>query len=172
MTILKTKRLVLRPIRRGDEPSFVKYLNNKRVNRYLVLPPFPYTMKHARAWVELNIKNDKKKKKAEVVFVIENADGFVGAIGLHGISGHKCALGYWIAEPFWGHGFATEAARAMTKFGFKTLNLRRIAASTRLPNKASMKVLEKCGYKKEGHLRKALLKDGRFHDLYLFSKIN
>lgn len=172
MTILKTKRLTLRPIQRGDEPYFAKYLNNWRVSRYLALPPFPYTMKHARAWVELNIKNDKKKKNTDVVFVIENASEIVGCIGLHGISGHKGELGYWIAEPFWGYGFATEAARVMTKFGFKALGLRRITASTRLPNKASMKVLMKCGFKKEGHLRKALCRRGRFHDLYLFSKIN
>lgn len=172
MTILKTKRLILRPIQRGDEPCFAKYLNNWRVSRYLALPPFPYTMRHAKAWVDLNIKNDKKKKKTDIVFVIETTDGFVGLIGLHGISGHKGELGYWIAEPFWGYGFATEAARVMTKFGFKTLGLRRITATTRIPNKASMKVLVKCGFEKEGHLRKALLRGGRFYDLYLFSKIN
>lgn len=142
MTILKTKRLILRPIRRGDEPFFVKYLNNKRVHRFFALPPFPYTMKHARAWVDINIKKQQKKKKSDIVFVIEREKVFVGAIGLHRISGHKGELGYWIA------------------------------ASTRPPNKASMKVLVKCGYKKEGHLRKVLLKGGRLYDLYLFSKIN
>jgi RimJ/RimL family protein N-acetyltransferase len=91
--------------------------------------------------------------------------------GIHKIRGHKCELGYWIAEPFWGRGLATEAVRAVTGYAFSKLKLVRLMAAAYLSNRRSMRVLKKCGFKKEGFLRKSVLKDGRFYDVYLFAKI-
>ncbi len=169
--VIKTKRLVLRPIKKGDELHFTKHLNNINVSRHLATPPYPYTMRHAKAWVRLNLKNNRKRRKTDVVFVIEHGKEFVGVTGLHKIRGHKCELGYWIAEPFWGHGFATEAIKAVTRFAFNELKLVRLMAAAFIPNRRSMRVLKKCGFKKEGRLRKSVLKKKRFYDVYLFSKI-
>lgn len=168
---INTKRLVLRPIKKGDELHFAKHLNNINVSRHLSTPPYPYAMKHAKAWVRLNLKNNRKRRKTDVVFVIEYDKKFVGVTGLHKIHGHRCELGYWIAEPFWGQGFATESTKAVTKFAFDELKLVRIVAAAFILNKRSMRVLRKCGFKKEGHLRKAILKKKRFYDVHLFAKI-
>ena len=80
-------------------------------------------------------------------------------------------IGYWIGEPYWGRGIATAAARGLTAFGFERLALRRIEAPIYAPNKASMRVLEKCGYVCEGIMRDAVIKNGQLLDAHLYARL-
>ena len=82
---------------------------------------------------------------------------------------HSAELGYWLGKPFWGRGIITEAARAITAYGFETLGLTRIYAHVDSDNGASARVLEKAGYQREGLLRKAVLKKGELVDYLLFA---
>jgi [ribosomal protein S5]-alanine N-acetyltransferase len=172
MDIIKTRRLVLRPVRRGDEPFLVKYMNERMLSRGLLTPPFPYSRKAARQWVEENRKNNRKRKNKKFrAFVIEKDGEPVGSAGLHNISGHRCELGYWIGRPFWGQGIASEAAKALVDYGLNKLGFIRISAGVYPWNKASVRVAQKSGLKKEGHLRKALKKGNRYLDVYIFAKV-
>ena len=74
-----------------------------------------------------------------------------GAVGLQIADAHRHAeLGYWIGVPFWGKGYATEAASAAVAFGFDMLRLNRIYAHHFAGNTASQRVLEKIGMRHEG----------------------
>jgi RimJ/RimL family protein N-acetyltransferase len=73
-------------------------------------------------------------------------------------------LGYWIGVPYWGCGYATEAARAMIQYGFDVLKLNRIQASHFANNPQSGRVLRKIGMQHEGCLRQHYLKWGEYVD--------
>jgi RimJ/RimL family protein N-acetyltransferase len=74
-------------------------------------------------------------------------------------------LGYWIGVPYWGKGYATEAANAVVEFGFGTLHLNRIFAHHFAGNTGSGKVLEKIGMRHEGQFRQHIRKWDKFIDI-------
>ena len=78
-------------------------------------------------------------------------------------------LGYWIGVPYWGRGYATEAAREVVKYGFEKVQLNRIFAAHFKHNPASGKVLQKIGMKYEGCMRQNILKWGDFIDVEVYS---
>jgi RimJ/RimL family protein N-acetyltransferase len=99
-------------------------------------------------------------------FAITIRDELCGGIGLQVERIHNHAdLGYWIGVPYWGRGYATEAAAALVQYGFETLNLHRIQASVFAGNHASARVLLKIGMCLEGRLREHVCKWETFYDL-------
>jgi RimJ/RimL family protein N-acetyltransferase len=96
----------------------------------------------------------------------------VGCIGLRVDFLHsRGELGYWIGVPYWGRGYATEAARRLVGFAFDTLGLNRVHASCFSRNRASARVLEKAGLVREGVLRRHVRRFGRFEDLTLYGLV-
>jgi len=171
MIIIKSKKFILRPFKKGDEASLQKHINNKIIARNTLRIPYPYKLKDARWWINRNLKLDKKKEKREINFAIEIDGDVVGGIGLDKIYGHCAEIGYWLGEKYWGRGIITEATKLVTKYGFDKLKLRRIYAFAFTWNKASAGVLENNGFKYEGKLRKHIKKGNKFFDDLLFAKV-
>jgi len=171
MTIIHSKKFILRPYKKRDEVSLRNSINNKKIYRNTLVIPYPYTSKHAKEWIEKNLKEGRKKKPAMVNFAIDIDGEVAGAVGFHKIEGHKAEIGYWLAEKYWGQGIMTEAVKLATKFGFKKLKLKRIYATVFPSNKASMYVLEKNNYNFEGILRKYHKKDNKFLDAHFYAKV-
>ncbi len=71
--------------------------------------------------------------------------------------------------PYWGQGFATEASRAVVRFGLETLGLNRLYAHHMARNPASGRVLERIGMQREGVLRRRVRKWGRFEDVVIYA---
>jgi [ribosomal protein S5]-alanine N-acetyltransferase len=167
---IQLAKSLLREWRRGDEPSLVRHANNRNVwiNLRDVFP-YPYTTADARSWIRLATTNG-----FNLVFAID-VDGFaVGAIGLRpgdDIHRHSAEIGYWLGEEYWNRGIITEAVIAMTEYAFKTIKMTRIHAEVFLWNTASMRVLEKAGYLREGVLRKSVYKDRQWVDEVVYAKI-
>lgn len=160
----------LREWRRGDEPSLVRHANNRKV--WINLRdsfPFPYTPADAKGWIRL-----ASTDAINQVFAID-VDGFaVGAIGLKpGEDVHRVGaeIGYWLGEEFWNRGIATEAINAVVDYGFKTLDLVRVHAEVFEWNTASMRVLEKAGFVREGVLAKSAIKDRKVIDQVLYARV-
>ena len=129
--------------------------------------PHPYTRADAEAWVALQSGRDPVEH-----FAVCDAAGPIGGAGLTTRAGelrHSAEIGYWLGRPFWGCGIATAAANVLTAYGFETLGLIRIDARVRTGNAASVRVLEKAGYQREGLLRRAALKDGAPVDHLLYA---
>jgi [ribosomal protein S5]-alanine N-acetyltransferase len=166
MTVLNSEKiggLFLRPWSTKDRDSIVKYANNRNVSINLRDRfPYPYTLKDADYWIEI-----ANSHRPICNFAIE-ADGHaVGGIGLVlGEDVFRCTaeLGYWIGEPFWGRGIATEAVKLATEYGFSQFNLVRIHAGAFSSNPASARVLEKAGYLLEARMRKSIIKEGKILD--------
>jgi [ribosomal protein S5]-alanine N-acetyltransferase len=130
--------------------------------------PHPYEQGVAEEWIAGQEAAWSSGERL-VLAVTTQADGLVGAIGLHFASEHQRAeLGYWIGVPYWGRGYATEAAAALLSFAFGDLGLRRVVAHHFSRNPASGRVLQKLGMRHEGSLRDHVLKWGAFEDLEIY----
>jgi ribosomal-protein-alanine N-acetyltransferase len=98
-----------------------------------------------------------------------DADMLLGTVSLRRYARDRRAeLGYWLAQPAWGHGFATEAAQGAVDFGFRELGLARIYAQVLADNRASLRVLDKLGMVNEGVKRQHVAKARRLHDVVLY----
>lgn len=171
MVTLKSRRFVLRPFRRGDEESLQANINNPNIYRYTLHIPYPYTMKDAREWVDSNLKSRKDSDGSRIHFALDMGGEVVGSIGLTNIDGHKAEVGYWLAEKHWNKGIMPKALSLVEKYAFGEMGLRRIYAKVFEPNKRSVRALEKSGYSLEGEMRKEIVKDGKYYDVLLYSKV-
>jgi len=170
---IPSKKITIRPYRKGDERSLQKSANNKAVARYMSTLPSPYRIKDAKEWVVKCLKEYKEKKQNGINMAIVNEDRqIIGGIGLSNIEkNHKAEIGYWLNETYWGKGIITIAVRALTTFGFEKLKLKRLYAHVFSQNKASMRVLEKAGYKREGVLKKHHKKNTKYYDSTIYAKL-
>jgi RimJ/RimL family protein N-acetyltransferase len=158
----------LRPWREGDEESLVRHANNRAVWRNLRdLFPHPYTRADAESWIETSSAADPVTN-----FAIDVDGAAVGAIGValkDDVFRRSAEIGYWLGEEYWGRGIVSEAVRAMTDYAFANWDLCRIYAGVFEWNPASMRVLEKAGYKFEGRMHKAVIKDGESIDELIYA---
>lgn len=166
-----TESITLRRFRRGDDAAIVRYANNPRIYRATVAMPYPYVRKHAREWIEMCRQEMTRTRPGLMSFAIDFQGEAIGCVGLSDIEGHKAAIGYWLAEPYWGRGIMTRSVRMTTEFGFDEVGLVRLYAHIFPFNTASARVLEKNGYEVEGRMRKETEKDGSFHDMILYSAV-
>jgi len=171
MVVIKTGKFVLRPYRKGDGESLAKNINDKTIARSTLRIPYPYTLKDAKEWVRKNLKESRKKKPAEINFVVDINGEVAGGIGLSEIKDHQAEIGFWVTRKHRNKGITTLALRKVTKYGFEKIKLKRIYACVFPFNKASMKILKKNGYKLEGVLRKDIKKGNKLLDNYLFAKV-
>lgn len=144
---IATRRLVLRAPIRGDVPKLVKLADNPSISRWLSRLPSPYTRADAVAFVEIFAQRADERP-----FVITLDDALIGIVGFSFRDGRPPELGYWLGEPFWGGGYATEAVRGLIDAAHGTGLYGLIAARCLVDNLASAKVLEKAGFKKTGKI--------------------
>ena len=160
--------LNLRGFNKQDIEPLVLYLNNANVTRFLTSRiPQPYTVADAQWWVNAGSKEGIAK-------AIEVNGRFVGTIGVTAgeyDNFRSAEIGYWLAEQYWGKGVATGAVMQMTKYVFLNTEIIRLYAPIFHPNKASIRVLEKCGYQLEGVFNKALYKNEVFFDEHIYAKV-
>lgn len=164
--VLETQRLILRPWEESDIPELVPLIGAREVAVTTLRIPHPYREEHAREFIRTEAKQNEQRLSIRL-----RSDGnLCGGVGLHPSPGHQHAeLGYWLGVPFWGRGYATEAAAAVVRYGFEQLQLHRIFASHFEGNVASQRVLQKLGMRHEGCLRQHILKWGQFLDLQLYA---
>lgn len=132
--------------------------------------PHPYPDGAAEAWIGTHAAAWASGRGAHYAVTDATGGALVGAVSLALTPAHAGAeLGYWIAEPAWDRGYATEAAAALCAYAFATLGVHRIQARHFAVNPASGRVMQKLGMRHEGTLRAAVRKDGRFKDLALYA---
>jgi RimJ/RimL family protein N-acetyltransferase len=152
----------------SDLDAIVKYANNYNVSRLLRDQfPHPYTRFDAEAWLM-----ESCNQEIETNFAIANHTELIGGIGIvrqTDVNRFSAEIGYWIAEPFWGKGIVTNALKIFTDYVFRNFEINRIFANVFEGNTASERVLLKAGYKKEAMLRKAVCKEKKFLDEYIYA---
>lgn len=168
---MKTEKVELRKLKLSDKTQLAKLANNKKIwDNVRDRMPYPYTERNAEEFIQLQTNSD-----TEIVFGIAYNDKLCGVIGLilqQDVYCKSAEIGYWIGEPFWGNGITTKAVGLITEYGFQELKLIKIFAGIFEYNIASMIVLEKNGYKKEGISEKAVFKNSQIWDEHRYCKLN
>lgn len=157
----------LRPWRIEDAPSLAKHANNINVSSNLRDAfPFPYTLGHAVNWVETVSRQEQSLVSA--IEIDGEAVGGVGVIPLSDVYRTTAEIGYWLSEQYWNKGVMSEVIPALTGFIFSQSDIIRVQARIFESNPASMRVLEKCGFRPEAVHRKAVIKHDRIMDEYMW----
>jgi len=168
---LKTRNIELRSFKEADAVQIAALANNKNISQNLRDGfPHPYTLQDAENFLQKYIYQNTVS-----IFAIEHNGVYVGNIGLvpgQDVYRRSAELGYFIGEPYWNKGIATLAVNLITDYGFNKLGLIRIYSGVFEYNASSQRVLEKCGFKREGISRKAILKKNKIWDEFRYAKIN
>lgn len=144
--VLETERLVLRAPRLADAPTIARLVSDRRIAENTARVPYPYRLADAVDWITAASGDPRDE-----VLLITLRDGTVaGACGLEWREAPNPEIGCWLGVPFWGHGYATEAVRALIDQAFGDLGHEAVEAGARTSNAASRRVLEKCGFQWTG----------------------
>lgn len=146
--ILETSRLVLRRPTRADAARLADLADDPGVAENLSTLPHPYGLDDAVAYID-NTEIDATRINLGV-YLKGEGDGFIGTVSLMPRDGERFVVGYWVGRPFWGRGYATEATQALVDLAFGTLGADAVAATARVTNGSSRRVLEKCGFQFAG----------------------
>jgi RimJ/RimL family protein N-acetyltransferase len=159
---------VLKPWTQDDLKCLVKYANNPNIARFMKDAfPNPYTEQDGLAFIN-KFSHDVPVR----VFAIHVKGEAAGGIGIHpqgDIMQLNAELGYWLAEPYWGNGIISRAIDEIVPYGFKNFKINRIYARPFSSNKASQRVLEKCGFRLEATIQASFLKNGEVLDELIYA---
>jgi RimJ/RimL family protein N-acetyltransferase len=150
--VIETRRLRLRAPEPCDLDAITQLAAEFDVAKMLVRMPHPYRYEDAEEFLDRAMAHDPTRER---VFLIEHEDqGPVGMMGFHPNEDDRFAeFGYWIGKPFWGRGFATEAAQAALNWASRSWGRRALTASHFADNPASGAVLSKSGFLYTGEVR-------------------
>ncbi|MBD2753958.1 GNAT family N-acetyltransferase [Spirosoma validum] len=160
----------LRPWRLSDADTLVEHANNWAIwlnlrDRF----PHPYTQADADWWVKF-----ASETTPTTILAIAVDGEAVGTIGMEihtDIERCSAEVGYWLSEQHWRKGIMTAALRAFTTYAFDQFDLTRLYAVPFVRNEASVRILEKVGYQREGLMRRSVIKDGVVLDQFLYAYV-
>ncbi len=168
--ILSDSVVTLRPLSIADKFRLVEIANNKNISANLRDGfPNPYTLANAESF----IANVSKADPPEVFAIVWNGE-YVGNIGLHkgtDVYRKSAEVGYFLGEPYWNKGIMPRAVNLICDYGFRELDIVRIHAGIFEFNPSSMRVLEKCGFRREAIFKNAVFKNGKICDEYRYVKL-
>jgi ribosomal-protein-alanine N-acetyltransferase len=166
---LATERLILRDVRVSDAADVLVFRGDPIVQRFDD-PPI-HTLEEAAAFI--NEVHEEYQAGEGIVWAVVPVveDTVVGLVGFHGWDRYhrRAEAGYGLARAYWGQGIASEALRAILRFGFKHMDLNRVFARTIADNHESVRLLERLGFQREGTQRAHSWEDDEtFHDSAIY----
>lgn len=140
---IKTRRLVLRALVDSDAPHLARLAGDWDVARMTARIPFPYSEALAREWMAT-------LAPGEFVRAVTYQGALVGAVGYVPTDDGAAEIGYWIGRPWWGRGFASEAAQALVHHCFAKAGFKKLTCCHFDDNHASARVIEKLSFRPSG----------------------
>ena len=162
------EEITLRYQQVGDARRFVEILNNLN---FLYFPARPESIEAEKGFLRKNIQGRKEGHGFHYSILLNGR--VVGTVGItiDPKRPYLAEIGYFVDEAYWGRGIASRAVVMAERIAFEEKNIVRIEILMVKKNKASIRVAEKCGYKKEGIAKKKLLLFGKYEDAYVYAKI-
>jgi [ribosomal protein S5]-alanine N-acetyltransferase len=166
--VLQTQRLVLRELQPGDAEALFLFYSDEEVMRYYDAPMTG--LEQVQRSIAAHRRRFENNEGIRWGITIKGAKNIVGNCGFYRDNYSQYAiLSYVLARPYWGKGLMTEALQAIIAFGFDHYQRHRIEAHVAIPNLASLRVLQKLGFKKEGFLRQRFYENRQFHDEWVLA---
>ena len=167
---MRADGFTLRPLRDSDTPRVAELANNRKIwsnvrDRF----PHPYTLADAEMF-----RTTAREHTPPAILAIASGEALVGMVGLEfrdDVHRKVGEVGYWVGEPYWGQGIATQALAAFSEYAFRSFDLVRLEAFVYHTNVAWTRVLEKAGFEFEGRLRSRVLKDGELLDDLVYARL-
>jgi RimJ/RimL family protein N-acetyltransferase len=167
--VLATSRLTLRPFVPADAADVRRLAGDRAVADTTLNIPHPYEAGMAEAWIAAHPMLFARGENLVLAIGLPQTP-VIGAISLRFSIEHAHAeLGYWIGVPYWGQGYATEAARAIVAHAFDAEPTHRVYAQHVSRNQASGRVMQKIGMRHEGRLRDHVRRWDRFEDVEVYA---
>ncbi len=164
-------RVAVRAWRRDDADALARHANHPDVSRFLRDRfPYPYSYQDAVHFLDVLVPSAPHEFRA-----IDVDGEAVGGIGIHpGQDVHRRSgeLGYWLAPAFWRRGIMAAVVKAYVRERMVAGDLLRIAAVVYDTNTASARLLERCGFVREGTMRRAVFKHGAVTDAHLYAYVD
>jgi len=159
----------LRPWRPTDLDSLVANASDESVSRGLRDRfPYPYTGNDGRAWLARAVDESDR------AWAVEIDGNAVGGVSLHrgsDVHRYSAELGYWLGQRYWGRGIMTKVIATFADRAMEAFPLYRVFATVYVNNPASARVLEKCGFEREGVQKSAVVKRGELLDLFVYARV-
>ena len=165
-------QIYIRPFRIGDAADLAATLNNTNVQDNLKDGfPYPYAEADASGYIQSVLFAERDTRYDFAIVADDRVVGSVGVFRLVNIYRYTAELGYYIAEPYWGKGIATEAVRQACAYIFDQTDILRLYAECFAHNAASCRVLENSGFQYEGLLRQNAVKNSTVLDMKIYGRL-
>ncbi|GIN87134.1 ribosomal-protein-serine acetyltransferase [Heyndrickxia sporothermodurans] len=161
---IKSERLLIREFQVNDWEAVHEYTSDSLVMKYI--PEGVFSEEDAKDFVNKNVGENAKNYPV----ILKEEDKLIGHIVFHKYFGeHTYEIG-WVFNPkYYNKGYASEAAKAVLKYGFEELKLHRIIATCQPQNPPSYRVMEKIGMRREGYFKKCIPHDNEWWDEYYYA---
>jgi len=169
---LSTKELTLRKLSLRDTPSIYEKFYKPEILKWIFFQPHKgFSLEDQKKWVKKTLSQVKAHKSYVFGITLPGNNEIIGIIGLEKINweNKNAQIGYWIAKEHWGQGLIPKAVKEILRFGFKKAKIHKVYGAVFAENIKSQKVLEKCGFTKEGITRHATYRFRRWHDKIRYS---
>jgi RimJ/RimL family protein N-acetyltransferase len=168
---IRTERLILREFDPGDFAAVHAYGSDPQVTRYMRWGPNTEADTHEALARAVANQDERPRTEYNLAIVDPHRALVIGSVGLHPFdpANRTMETGYCLRPDAWGHGFASEASRALVGAAFAALHLHRVIATCDARNLASAHVLEKLGMRREGHFRRDLEIRGAWRDSFFYA---
>ena len=168
---IESERLLLREFSLSDWPAVNAYTSDPEVVKYMAFGPTTEAETREHLAQCLATAAEQPRRIYELAVVLRSKDHLIGTatIALHPHERRHASFSYLVHPQYWGQGYATEAMRTLINFGFRDLLLHRLEDTADARNQASVRVMEKLGMRREGHLRETIWKDGQWYDEYIYA---
>lgn len=165
---LTDNRIRLRSIGRSDIPELAKHANERLIARFMPSIAHPYTQDHARRWVNRVARMARNDTAYHWGVEPVSRPGTIGMVGLKNVNARdrNGELEYWLGKTYRGQGYASAAMALLLHFAFCDLRLHRVYAVVLAPNTASIRLLERHGFVREGVMREAFHGHRQWLDVY------
>jgi RimJ/RimL family protein N-acetyltransferase len=135
--------------------------------------PEPWPDGFERTWVDAYVRGREEGTRDGYAIVDADTGTFLGIAGVVDLEAEarQGEIGYALVPAARGRGIATRALRIVTDYALEELGLERVQLNIATDNEASMRVAERCGYRREGMLRSLYVKPGRRDDFAIYSRL-
>jgi len=167
---LETESLLLRKLCRSDAADLFAYSSDPEVTRYVLWEPHR-SISETRDYLRYMRQLYRQGAPSSWAIVLKDENRVIGTIGFmwYALENQSAEVGYSLSRAYWNRGYATQALSAVVRSAFQRLPLYRIEAQHDLRNPASGRVMEKCGFSREGVLRGRIVNKGEHIDIVLYA---
>lgn len=162
---------ILRQVKYEDSPEYFEYMQDEDVVRYVPEECIPRDFERVKEEIDYNL--DLFRFRRSIYWVIARKDNnkLIGSCGFNywNRDHSRGEISYDLCKKYWGKGIMTKTMKAVLGFAFTQMDMHRIEATVTPTNQASLRVLKKAGFKKEGVLREQKLLHGKFEDAIIMS---